>query len=418
MFTKLRRGGSPLGENDRRGWRTTILCSVAQNCGIGLTYGSFGPLLESTEVQLGITRAAATLAIGVIAATISILAPLLGVWIGQVRIGRAMLVGAVLCGIAFGGLAITSSFSAFLLLYGLAGVGMALTAVLGPAAMISRWFAEGRGKRLAIVNLPITMLVAPYCVAAVLPAIGRSGVLASLAVLFFLLAILLAFICEPPENADAAGLAQGARMHSDGSTIVGARVILSRPAFWVLSAGIGVMAGAGTSFSVHIVPIGVGKLLSLPTAAALMSVFAVAGVGGTLLFGWLADRVGPTAVLALAAALQAITWVAVLAAPADLLFPVSFIMGLCVSPLTTLHAAAMSTLFGAANTSRAMGYSYLVKLPFNATLAPIIAALYVYFGDYQIALLALSALLAIVAASIITAMVSGSRNRPTSPAMQ
>lgn len=387
-------------------WRNLFLCFLAQNCGIGVTYGVFGPLLASTEQQLGVSRSAATMAVAVIGLTVGVVAPLLGQLLGRISVRTAMVSGAAISAAAYWGVAATDSLVVMLALYAVIAAGIALMVVLGPVILVSRWFVTGRGKALSVVNLPIAMLVVPYVAGALLPSLGRAAILQGVGGIFLLLALVLLFVKDQPvEPVQAPGA--DVQAQPDGSLTLSSRDILRPPAFWLLSAAIGIMAGAGTGFIVHIVPYGVEIDLTLADAAGLVSAFALAGVGGTLLFGWIADRIGPTAALALAAAAQAATWWALLHTSGWSLYAAAAVMGICVAPMTTLHGAALSWLFGAANVSRAMGYSYVVKLPFNFGFAPVLAMLYDHFEGYRIPFLAAAGLTLcaglIVAVSLATA---------------
>jgi MFS family permease len=170
--------------------------------------------------------------------------------------------------------------------------------------------------------------------------------------------------------------------------------LLKRPAFWLLSLGIGIMAGAGTGFVVHIVPFGMSRQMPLQAAAALLSVYAGAGIGGTLLFGWICDRIGAPAALALSAFLQAALWWGLLLVDGTYLYALAGLLGICVVPLVTLHGAAIGQMFGMESVSRAMGYSYSIKLPFILGFAPALGLIFDRVGRYDLAFRATASLLA------------------------
>ena len=377
-------------------WRVVLLCALAQNCGMGFAFGSFGPLLASTEEHFGVSRAVATMGMSVIMLAIGGLSPFLGNFLQLVSVRWGMLLGALFNAVGYWGLAVTDSFAVALAMFGLIGVGVCLMAILGPLTLISRWFQTNRGKTLSLVNLPIVLFLTPYLVAELLPLYGRFALLGGLGTVCAVLALLMLMLVEhPPVQAQrtGGGAASGATRGE------GLASIMKRPTFWLLSLGIGIMAGSGTGFVVHIVPFGMGKQMTLQSASALLSVYAAAGIAGTLFFGWLCDRIGPPAALVISASCQALLWWAFLHADGVSLYVLAAVLGICVVPLVMLHGAAISQMFDAATVSRAMGYSYSIKLPFIFGFAPALGLMFERFGGYDLPFQMTAVLLAVAGAS-------------------
>jgi MFS family permease len=154
-----------------------------------------------------------------------------------------------------------------------------------------------------------------------------------------------------------------------------------------LSVGIGVMAGMGAAFVTHAVAIATGKGISLRAAATLVSSFGIGTLFGGVIFGWLADRIGATTSLLINTGLQVVLWfllALVVSLPAVLV--ISALIGMCLGATVALHATAISELYGAANISRAMGLSWLIKTPLLLSLAPLMGHLYDLWGSYSYAL--------------------------------
>lgn len=362
-------------------WKVVLLCALAQNCTMGFAFGSFGPLLSSTEAHFGVSRSVATMGMSVIMLAIGGLSPLLGNLLQRVSMRVGMSLGVLLSGVGYWGLAMTNSFSVALAMFALIGIGTCLASILGPLTLVSRWFKENRGKMLSLINLPILMFLTPYVVAWLLPELGRSSLLGGLGTVCLLLVALMQLLVEyPPVSAQPSVL--GAEQAAVSSEAPGS--IFKRSSFWLLSLGIGIMAGSGTAFVVHIVPYGISKDLTLQAASGLLSVYAAAGIAGTLLFGWLCDRMGPPSALVLSAASQALLWWCFLHAEGASLYLLAAVLGVCIVPLVMLHGAAISQMFDPATVSRAMGYSYSIKLPFIFGFAPGMGLLFERFGNYDI----------------------------------
>ena len=289
-------------------WRVIVICFFAQNLAMAMAFGTFGPMLASTEVHFGVSRGVAATGMGFIMLSIGALSPVLGSLLQRIPVRLAMLAGALVSSAGYWGLALVQSFKVALLMYGLIGAGVCLLGILGPLVLINRWFATNRAKTLSLVNLPIALFLTPYIIAGVLPAYGRFTVLCVMGAAFLLMVPLLLSLVEHPVTvANTTAIADKADIR-DPEPNEGIGSILSNPAFWLVSLGIGVIAGAGTAFVVHIVPFGMDKAMSAHAASALLSVYSGCGIFGTLLLGWLADRIGPPTTLVIAAAVMAVLW--------------------------------------------------------------------------------------------------------------
>jgi MFS family permease len=164
-----------------------------------------------------------------------------------------------------------------------------------------------------------------------------------------------------------------------------------------VSLGIGVIAGSGTAFVVHIVPFGMERTLSLQSASALLSIYSGCGILGTLIMGWVADRIGPPAALMIAAASMSMLWWVLLQVSGIPLYLVAALVGVFGVPIVTLHGAALSSMFGVNTLSRAMGLSYSIKLPFIFSFAPVVGLLFGRTGSYRLPFLIIAASLALAA---------------------
>lgn len=376
-------------------WRLVVICFLAQNCAMGLAFGSFGALLQSTEEHFGVSRALASTGMSLMTLAIGGLAPVLGHVLQKISVRLAMVAAAVVSGLAYWGLTVAADFRLALFLYGVIGLGVVVLAILGPLTLLSRWFRDNRAKVLAIVNLPLFMFVTPYLVGEFLPALGREGIFTAMAALFVGLGVILLGLREHPGGAAAVGSRRGmGSAPAAGSVpLLTTFQIMARPAFWFLSLGIGLMAGIGTVFVVHVVPFGVEGGMPLQQASTLMSVYAGSGVFGLMLFGPLADRLGAATALVIAALSQSLVFWGFLQVNGGVMYCLAALFGLCSIPMVTLHGAALSELFSARDVSKAMGYSYSIKLPFLFSLTPVIGLIHDRTGNYVMAFTACAVLL-------------------------
>jgi MFS family permease len=396
---------------------TVLICCVAQNCAMGLAFGSFGPLVTANELRFHVSRAVVSTGMSALLFGLAGLSPVLGGILQRNSIRNVMIVGTALSALAYWGLAVLTSFGGALVMYGLIGIGVCLVAILGPLSLISRWFSSDRARMLGIVNLPIVLFLTPAAVGALLSSYSREAILAGIGVIFLLLLPLLFFLVDQPEQtaqlpAHIGGPYTGPDVGNlEEIPLQPTRAMLSNPAFWFISIAVGIMAGSSTAFVVHAIPFSMGKLMSLREGSTLLSVHAVAGIFGNLLLGWIADRVGPPMTLILTSLCQALLWFGMLHVGASELYVLAAVLGICLIPLVTLHGAVLSELFGATNISRAMGFSYAVKLPFLLAFAPVAGLLFERSGNYELPFLATAGSLVIAGVFLVFAQIAMRKQR-------
>ena len=380
------------GQPRQRRWGT-FLAFVAQNISMAFAFGSFGPLLSSTEAHFEISRTLAAAGMAMLSVSVGAMAPLVGILYQRFPARLVMIGGALLSAVGYVGLAVTGSFYVALAMYCLLGTGFCILGVIGPVFFVNCWYEENRGRTLGLINLPLLFFVIPFLIASLLVDLGRSTLLLSFAAIFLPLALLL---WSMPDKAVATGGARAANSGTAGEPgpeTATMAMMMRSPTFWLVSLGIAIIAAAGTGFLTHIVPYGTERGLSLQGAAALLSIYTAGGLAGPVLFGWLADRITPPYALAAAAACQSMIWILLVYSGGTSLYILAGFMGLCLTPTITLHGAVMGTMFSPNQVSKAMGASYLIKLPFLFTIAPLMGQIYEVTGGYRAAFLLMGALL-------------------------
>lgn len=385
------------------GWgmkvRIVAICFLAQNCAMGLAFGSYGVLLASTESHFGVSRTIAASGMSMVTLAMGLVSPIAGTIMQRVPVSIAMVAAATISAIAYGVLTFTGNFPVALAMYGLVGVGVVVLALLGPVTIISRWFPTSRAQVLGIVNLPFVLFLAPFTIAEALLAFGRTAVIAGIAATFIALIPILALLVErPPPSLEPAITAGSPKPKSQ--EMISPGQILRMPTFWLLSLAVGVMSGSGSAFVVHIIPFATEKSGSLQFASSALSIYSGAGFLGILLFSWLSERIGAAVTLTVIAFGLAITWFCLIHAAGPGLILLAALAGLCLNAVVTLHGTALGDMFGTENVGKSMGYSYAIKVPFLFGFAPAFGFIYDTAGNYTTAFLTTSLLL--VAAGILT----------------
>ena len=141
------------------GWRVVLLCFLAQNLAMGFAFGSFGPLLASTEQHFGVTRTVATTGMSLILLAIGGLSPLLGGLLQKVSVRSAMIGGAALSALGYWGLALYIVLGAALELMHAIKSPVFVDAGRETTRMLLR-LAHAHGTLLALVNIVYALTVA------------------------------------------------------------------------------------------------------------------------------------------------------------------------------------------------------------------------------------------------------------------
>lgn len=383
-----------------KGHRIVLLCAVTQNIGFGTLFGTFGPLLPSTVEQFGISLMSATLAMSMATLAIGGSAPLVGVIVQKLSAGKAMTVAAGLSTLAYAIIGLSPFFPLVLACYAVLGVCTITLGIIGPLTLVSQHFSEGRGRMLGFVHMPIFLMIAPVMVAGLLPHLGRSGVLMMIAGLFLLLTLVLRLEVgsdaitpiEPATPAAEPGRNAARLVHGDRALPL-----------LLLSIAVGIISASSVVFMAHIVPFGLDRGMALGSASLLISLFSALGIAGSPVAGWLSDRIGPYRTLGGAALAIALLWLTLPSLPVAGVFLAASLLGFFAAPINTLHAAAVGALYRPDEVGRAIGLSYLAKLPMIFGMAPFVAFLADRYGGY---VFAFGVLAAITLISVVLSRVS------------
>jgi MFS family permease len=213
------------------------------------------------------------------------------------------------------------------------------------------------------------------------------------------------FIVDHPPSADSPGSDTAATQANDpqASAMTMARLARS-PFFWALMVAFIASITGSILLTSQMVPMVQTWGLSATQAATLISVQSLAGIAGTMLFGWIADRLGGALALGILVFDAAVLW-------ALLLFQPTFAAALVIIGLIGIHGAgaipvlsiALAESFGRHSFSRAYGLVNLVNLPFAVVSVPAAALIYAHTGSYAGALLGQACFLALTSLGVLLA---------------
>jgi MFS family permease len=373
--------------------RMGVIAGVSHNVVIGTIMGSFSVLLASAEQRLNIAATQASTGIPLVLLGASISAPIIGVLIGKFSLRLILLIGALLTVVGFLTLGLTHSYLLYVIAYGLCfGPAMSLAGSIGPATLVARWFNQNRGLALGVVHLPVVIAIMPVGLNWFIEHYGATAAYLALAMLAALVLVPLTLLAvDHPPTGETVAPEPAEKRTADGSFSVAQ--LLSKPRFWAICLAATASMTSSLMLGSLLVPMGQSWDFTRGQSALLASIMSLVGIAGSVLFGWIADKLGGGRTLALVAFDCAILWAVLLTEPPFLI--VALVVG-----LIGMHGAgaipglgrAISDAFGQATFSRGFGLNTIISLPFvavgvvgsakagsNGSFAPAIMAIVGFF---------------------------------------
>ena len=341
---------------------------LSHNAIIGSIFGTAGVLLIPLQERLHVSRGLVSVGVPMVMVGSAVFASVAGVLATRYSLRLLMAVSGLAVALAWLILAFADTYWPFLLAYGLfLGPAMAIGGSVLPPTIVTRWFQRHRGLAIGIVHLPIVITCMPLVASLV---IGRFGV----TVLFLLLAAFAAAtlipaslaLIEYPPRRDSKDLPAG----QPAPDAAGARPdfsvprLLRSPQFWLLALATGAANTSSVALATHLPAMGVAWGYSPTSAAALASVMSLVGMVGSILFGFVSDRIGGARALALIAFDDAILWALLLTdLPYMARAVIIGLIGMHGSGAIPAVAKAVATSFGVGSFSRSFGLASTVQLP-------------------------------------------------------
>jgi MFS family permease len=295
------------------GWRMVGLVSAIRIVGGGLHQFGFTVFFLPISQDLGLSRAATSLAFSLSRAEGAVEAPLVGYLID--RYGpRPILVTAVfLAGVGYILLSWVNSYTSFMIVY-LGVICLAFVAgfIHSPMVVANNWFIRQRARAMTVVSAAVPVggaLISPPLAIGVASIGWRWAAFVS-GCIFLMVCLPLSFqLKHSPESmgllpdGDVARADMGASLSADTINKNAHADLTSRQAmktwvFWVLVISMTARVTCYSAATVHFVPLMVWKGLSEGAAASLLGAFAFANLVAHFFLGSIADRVNKPKLLA------------------------------------------------------------------------------------------------------------------------
>jgi sugar phosphate permease len=308
------------------GWRMVGLVSAIRIVGGGLHQFGFTVFFLPISQDLGISRAATSLAFSLSRAQGAIEAPLVGYLIDRYGPRPIMVTAVFLAGLGYILLSWANSYASFMTVY-LGVISLAFVAgfVHSPMVVANSWFIRHRARAMTVVSAAVPIggaLISPLLAIGV-SSIGWRWAAFLSGCVFLVVCLPLSFqLKRSPESVGLLPDGDAATRNevADSSSTVDNNInadFTSRQAmktwmFWVLVTAMTARVTCYSAATVHFVPLMVWKGMSEGAAASLLGIFALVNLLAHFVLGWIADRVNKPKLLAVCHLLPALSVVPLL----------------------------------------------------------------------------------------------------------
>lgn len=289
------------------GWRMVGLVALIRTIGGGLHGYGFTVFFLPISTELGISRAATSLAFSLARAEGAIEGPLAGYLVDRFGTRPVLLTAALLCGLGYILLSWVDSYTAFLVIY-LGVISLTFTPgfMIAPAVLANSWFIRHRARAFTCLSaaMPIGgVLITPLLAIAVQQWGWRWAAILTGCVFLFVAAPLTYGIRRTPESMGLlpdgdsppeqvaqepqSGAQTRAEETSPEYTI---RQAMRSSVYWLFILWMTARTCAFAIVIVHFVPLMVWKGLSQESAGFLLGFFAFANLVAHFVLAWIADR--------------------------------------------------------------------------------------------------------------------------------
>jgi len=326
------------------GWIVVAVGALATCVGMGAMF-SLPVFLAPISASTGWSRAGIAMAMTLNFVTMGIAAFGWGALSDRFGPRRVVLAGAVLLAIGLTWASRSTSVLEFQLVYGLI-VGLAGGSFMAPMiATVTQWFDEHRALAVSLVSAGLA--VAPMTVSPLaswlIAAQGWRTAQLTIGVAAAVLLIPASLLVRRPPSVAASAVAGGVASDTPGGTAMQA---LKSPQFAVLALTFFACCAAHSGPIFHTVSYAIGCGLPAMAAVTIYSVEGLAGLGGRLLLGVLADRLGVKRVLIAGLLVQALAAGAyALASRLGEFYAVALVFGLAYGGVMPLYAVLARAYF-------------------------------------------------------------------------
>ena len=358
-----------------------LRATLAQNVGTGCAFGALATSVMALQDKFQASLGIASMGISLTLFSMTAIGPWIGGLIGRFGLRPVMVTGVVLSLFGYLALAFAPTMSLTLVACALlVGPGAALFAALPPAVLAAGWYPDDQGKVMGITYLPLLITFLPVLAVKIIENYGLTALFLVIAAIHaLLLPLMFGVAAAPLPDEDVAE-------SIPGPAITPTRIILGSALFWLIMMGDGILNGTAITGSAIMLPIFSEYGYSMDGGAMLLLVGGLSSMVGSLLSGFVCDRIGSAKTLALAGSGFATAWF-ILSVTSYLpaLVLASALIGLCGASVFPPISTLVVQIFGFRAMSKALGLLGLLTLPFTLLMPPVAGWLRDASGNYELA---------------------------------
>lgn len=338
-----------------------VFMSTALVIGSRFSTGMFLPYLpEAFDTNAASVSAAVALSMLVAAAV----QPLIGLLLDRFGGRLVVSMGLGFAGLALCGTALADAFWQVVLLMGLAtSISYAALSPVSATTIVSGWFDKNRGTALGVATsgTKVAMIGLPSAIATLIVLYDwRVAMFAVGGAILALLPAALLFLHPAPGFRTANHAEPGRKARTPTATDSTVRQALVRPAFWMVTFSLFANGLTMNLVLVHLPSYVLSRGYDEALAATGLALLGGIGIFGTIVTGWLSDRIGPSLVLLIMFGARALAMLMVLLYPNALSFAAFvLVFGLMGYGAIGVISLLTSNLFGRGAIGSILSLAYL-----------------------------------------------------------
>ena len=282
------------------GWRQVGIAFLLLSAA-GMVASTWSLVAVPLAAEYKPSRSVIGLAMTVMSAMGVVLSPTLGNLMDRVSLRKLMALGGAALSAGYAAISFTTSFNQVLVIF--AVLFATANVLIGPVAatvLLSRWFAEKRGRAMgiAIAGIAAGGFTFSMIIQGLIDAYQWREALRILAgvLLVWTVPAALLVVDRPSDrglNPDGAVSPPETAKAELARAPVTVREILSNPAFWMIAGTVAIVTGGMKGMITNLAPLVTDQGLPAAKAALLIQIYTACGFVAKLNFAAMADRIGP-----------------------------------------------------------------------------------------------------------------------------